>query len=126
MLAAGLQANIPKLTGKVIDDIVLEKSTEKVHDSLVSLALVALCCALSSGLRGSFFIVVNVKMNVRIRETLFAAIMRQEIGFFDVTKTGEISSRLSADVNKMSDQIGLNINVFLRCLVQAATLNPKP
>jgi ABC-type multidrug transport system fused ATPase/permease subunit len=48
--------------------------------------------------------------------------MRQEIGFFDVTKTGEISSRLSADVNKMSDQIGLNINVFLRCLVQAATL----
>jgi hypothetical protein len=49
----------------------------KVHDSLVTLTLVALCCALSSGLRGSFFIVVNVKMNVRIRETLFAAIMRQ-------------------------------------------------
>jgi ABC-type multidrug transport system fused ATPase/permease subunit len=42
MLAAGLQANIPKLTGKVIDDIVLEKSTEKVRASLVTLTLVAL------------------------------------------------------------------------------------
>ena len=42
--------------------------------------------------------------------------------FFDATKTGDLSSRLSADCNKMSDQIGLNINVFLRSVVQAVGL----
>ena len=29
----------------------------------------------------------------------------QELGFFDVTKTGEITSRLSADTTKMSDNL---------------------
>ena len=114
LLAAGTQAIIPKMTGEVINAIVLEKSPERVHDSLLLLTSVSLGCALFSGLRGSCFIMINTKMNVRIRDRLFSAIMAQEIGFFDVTKTGEITSRLSADVNKMSDQIGLNVNVCLR------------
>jgi len=122
LLAAGAQAIIPKVTGEVINAIVLEKSPERVHDSLLLLTSVSLACALFSGMRGSCFIMINTKMNVRIRDRLFSAIMAQEIGFFDVTKTGEITSRLSADVNKMSDQIGLNVNVCLRSVVQAATL----
>ncbi|XP_015761498.1 PREDICTED: ATP-binding cassette sub-family B member 9-like [Acropora digitifera] len=48
-----------------------------------------------------------------------AATVKQEIGFFDNTKTGEIISRLTSDTTKMSDQVGLNINVFLRNCVQS-------
>ena len=113
---------IPKLTGSVINNIVIQQSPARVQDSLLLLTGVSLACALFSGLRGSCFLIINTKMNVRIRARLFAALMQQEIGFFDTTKTGEISSRLSADVNKMSDQIGLNVNVCLRSVVQAATL----
>ena len=118
----GCQAVIPKLTGSVINNIVIQQSPARVQDSLLLLTGVSLACALFSGLRGSCFLIINTKMNVRIRARLFAALMQQEIGFFDTTKTGEISSRLSADVNKMSDQIGLNVNVCLRSVVQAATL----
>jgi hypothetical protein len=32
--------------------------------------------------------------------------------------TGEVTSRLSADCEKVSDQVQLNVNVFLRSLIQ--------
>eukprot|EP00977_Amphora_coffeiformis_P027245 scaffold34597_cov177-Amphora_coffeaeformis.AAC.13 len=47
------------------------------------------------------------------------ALLAQDIGFFDVTKTGDITSRLSSDTTLVGDQVTLNVNVFLRSLVQA-------
>lgn len=42
----------------------------------------------------------------------------QDAGFFDTTKTGEITSRLAADTTTVSDQICLNLNVMLRSATQ--------
>lgn len=47
------------------------------------------------------------------------ALLSQDIGFFDITKTGDITSRLSSDTTLVGDQVSLNVNVFLRSLVQA-------
>jgi len=58
-------------------------------------------------------------VNVRLRVKLMDALLSQDIGFFDVTKTGDITSRLSSDTTLVGDQITLNVNVFLRSLVQA-------
>ena len=58
-------------------------------------------------------------MNVRLRVKLMDALLAQDIGFFDVTRTGDITSRLSSDTTLVGDQVTLNVNVFLRSLVQA-------
>lgn len=58
-------------------------------------------------------------MNVRIRMLLMDSLLSQDIGFFDTTKTGDITSRLSSDTTLVGDQVTLNINVFLRSCVQA-------
>lgn len=71
-------------------------------------------------LAGGLFTVAMARLNVRIRRRLFAALLGQEIGFFDSTKTGEITSRLSADTTTVADQVCLNLNVMLRSLTQAA------
>ena len=47
------------------------------------------------------------------------ALLSQDIGFFDTTRTGDITSRLSSDTTLVGDQVTLNVNVFLRSLVQA-------
>lgn len=47
------------------------------------------------------------------------SLLSQDLGFFDVTKTGDITSRLSSDTTLVGDQVTLNVNVFLRSLVQA-------
>eukprot|EP00611_Tribonema_gayanum_P026313 TRINITY_DN6231_c0_g1_i4.p1 TRINITY_DN6231_c0_g1~~TRINITY_DN6231_c0_g1_i4.p1 ORF type:complete len:694 (-),score=150.70 TRINITY_DN6231_c0_g1_i4:355-2436(-) len=86
----------------------------------VRLVGAAIVCAIFTGVRGGLFTLVGSRVNVRIRQMLFDSLVRQEIGFFDTTKTGEITSRLSADCTKVGDQVCLNINLFLRNFVQAA------
>ncbi|KAJ1471075.1 P-loop containing nucleoside triphosphate hydrolase protein [Baffinella frigidus] len=122
LIAAATTTWLPKLTGEVIDDIVIEKNEDLIRGSLTRLAVVSLASAVASGIRGTCFLIIMVKMNVRLRDKVYSAILCQEMDFFDATKTGDLSSRLSADCNKMSDQIGLNINVFLRSVVQAIGL----
>ena len=63
--------------------------------------------------------VVGARVNVRLRVKLMDALLSQDIGFFDITKTGDITSRLSSDTTLVGDQVALNVNVFLRSLVQA-------
>jgi len=45
----------------------------------------------------------------------------QDVGFFDSTKTGEITSRLTQDCQKAADQVTYNVNVFSRTVVQLIT-----
>ena len=42
----------------------------------------------------------------RIRKKLFSAILRQEVGWFDIYKSGELTNRLTDDINKIKDGIG--------------------
>ena len=58
------------------------------------------------------------RLNVRIRRRLFGSLMAQDAAFFDGTKTGDITSRLSSDTTTVSDQICLNLNVMLRSSTQ--------
>ena len=45
------------------------------------------------------------------RLRLMDKLLTMEQGFFDVTKTGEITSRLSSDTTLVGDQVALNVNV---------------
>lgn len=45
--------------------------------------------------------------------------MRQEMGFFDKTKTGELVNRLSADTTLVGQSVTQNISDGLRAVAQA-------
>lgn len=57
-------------------------------------------------------------LNQRLRDTLFSSILKQDIEFFDQTKTGEITSRLSSDITTVGEAISVNLNIFLRSFIQ--------
>ena len=134
LLAAAAQVYIPKFTGNILD--ALERAFagdddddsnhhESMSDvpgfmsSVRKLIAVSILGGVFSGIRGSVFTVVGGRVNVRLRVRLMDALLVQDIGFFDVTKTGDITSRLSSDTTLVGDQVTLNVNVFLRSLVQA-------
>ena len=71
-----------------------------------------------TGLRGACFLIANASLDLRLRTLLFGAIAKQDISFFDATETGDITSRMTSDVTKVSDAVPLNVNVFLRSFVQ--------
>ncbi|XP_078365002.1 ABC-type oligopeptide transporter ABCB9-like [Oculina patagonica] len=119
LLAATGEIFIPYYTGQVIDSIAIEKDKAKFMTSILIMTLISLGTAIAAGLRGGMFTLIAARFTKRINNLLFGSIVKQEIGFFDSTKTGDIVSRLTSDTTKMSDQVGLNINVFLRNCVQS-------
>lgn len=45
--------------------------------------------SLAAGVRGGVFTLMFARLNLRIRNCLFRALMKQEIGFFDHNHTGD-------------------------------------
>uniref|UniRef100_W5NEH3 ATP binding cassette subfamily B member 10 n=1 Tax=Lepisosteus oculatus TaxID=7918 RepID=W5NEH3_LEPOC len=54
-----------------------------------------------------------------LRESLFSSILRQEVGFFDKTRTGELVNRLSADTALIGRAVTDNLSDGLRAVAQA-------
>eukprot|EP00612_Vaucheria_litorea_P001451 CAMPEP_0171456218 /NCGR_PEP_ID=MMETSP0945-20130129/2794_1 /TAXON_ID=109269 /ORGANISM="Vaucheria litorea, Strain CCMP2940" /LENGTH=621 /DNA_ID=CAMNT_0011981601 /DNA_START=476 /DNA_END=2341 /DNA_ORIENTATION=- len=119
LIAAGGQVMIPHYTGLMIASILNGGKEADFKPAVVKLIIAAVICAVFSGLRGGLFSLFGARVNSRIRNNLFQSLLRQEIGFFDVNQSGEITSRLSGDCTKVGDQVSLNINYFLRNFVQA-------
>lgn len=76
---------------------------------------------LSQGMyeRGWHICWLLIPCNTLKRSANLVVSLTSDIGFFDTTKTGDITSRLSSDTTLVGDQVTLNVNVFLRSVVQA-------
>lgn len=54
-----------------------------------------------------------------LRASVFSSILRQEVAFFDRTRTGELINRLSADTTVVGRSITDNLSDGLRAVAQA-------
>ncbi|XP_075414573.1 ATP-dependent translocase ABCB1 [Tenrec ecaudatus] len=64
----------------------------------------------------SFWCLAAGRQVYKIRKQFFHAIMRQEIGWFDVHDVGELNTRLIDDVSKINDGIGDKIGMFFQSI----------
>lgn len=109
---------IPFFSGKIVDAAAIENDEAMFVHNIRLLFVSAFFTAIFTALRGGLFTLCCARLNVRIRRTLMQSLLQQEVGFFDTTKTGDITSRLASDTTTMSDQVSLNINVLMRSVVQ--------
>uniref|UniRef100_A0AAY4CMX2 Uncharacterized protein n=1 Tax=Denticeps clupeoides TaxID=299321 RepID=A0AAY4CMX2_9TELE len=131
-LAVLCEMFIPFYTGKVIDIL---QSQYQWNDFLMAIVFMGLfslgrrtCIAtflesnyyssFSAGSRGGLFMCAIGRFTKRVKVQLFGALVRQEIGFFETTKTGDITSRLSTDTNLMARAVALNVNVLVRTFIR--------
>lgn len=56
----------------------------------------------------------------RLRTSLFSSILRQEVAFFDKTRTGELINRLSSDTALLGRSVTENLSDGLRAGAQAS------
>lgn len=75
---------------------------------------------------------IGERMAVDMRRVLFSSLLRQDIAFFDAKKTGQLVSRLTADVQEFKSSFKLVISQGLRsctqvagCLVSLSMLSPR-
>jgi len=117
-VAAAGEATIPYLYGRILESVTLEGDNVLFHKFMLYLLVTAAITGLATGVRGSTFIVLGSRFSTRLRQALFDQLLRLEVGFYDETKVGDVSSRISADCQKVGDQVELNVNVALRSVIQ--------
>jgi ATP-binding cassette subfamily B protein len=67
-----------------------------------------------TALRAYMFNVAGERVVARLRGDLFAALMQQEVAFFDERRTGELTSRLASDTTVLQNAVTTNISMLLR------------
>jgi ABC-type multidrug transport system fused ATPase/permease subunit len=142
LLAAAL-ANIlvPRFTGNVLDALVAHTSNADgssdgdttaddsgggsiLHipgfvSNIEKLVVASLLGGIFGGIRGAIFTIIGARVNVRLRVRLMDSILSQDISFFEMTRTGDLTSRLSSDTTLVGSAVSMNVNIFLRSIVQA-------
>ncbi|KFP39961.1 Multidrug resistance protein 1, partial [Chlamydotis macqueenii] len=76
---------------------------------------------LAAYIQTSFWTLAAGRQIKKIREKFFHAIMRQEIGWFDVNDAGELTTRLLDDVSKINEGIGDKIGLLVQAVATFAT-----
>ena len=67
------------------------------------------------------FIYAGEHIAAKIRESYLAAILRQNVGFFDKLGAGEITTRITADTNLVQDGISEKVGLTLTALATFIT-----
>ncbi|TKR93595.1 hypothetical protein L596_008017 [Steinernema carpocapsae] len=111
---------VPYYTGQVIASVADQLSKdpyEALSQSVKVMTVISFASAIAGGLRGGSFEYAYARINRAVRLDLFTSLVQQNVAFYDAHKTGEVTSRLTADTQTMSDTVALNVNVFLRNIV---------
>uniref|UniRef100_A0A8C2KM23 ATP-binding cassette, sub-family B (MDR/TAP), member 10 n=1 Tax=Cyprinus carpio TaxID=7962 RepID=A0A8C2KM23_CYPCA len=122
VIASSVTMSAPYFLGKVIDTI-YTSPPEDFTSSLTSLCImltgVFLCGGAANAARVYLMQISGEQIVRKLRETLFSSILKQEVGFFDKTRTGELINRLSADTAIVGNCLTDNLSDGLRSLAQA-------
>ncbi|XP_059822231.1 bile salt export pump [Hypanus sabinus] len=61
-----------------------------------------------------FWVTAAARQTQKIRKAYFRQIMRMEMGWFDCNSIGELSTRMSDDINKINDAIADQVGIFIQ------------
>ncbi|KAI1213184.1 putative ABC multidrug transporter [Annulohypoxylon truncatum] len=120
------------LFGQLLDDLdsatcATEKSISPAdyEASVNSKVLLVMACALAQMALVYIYIVCfnlfGERLAHRLRDRYFRSLLRQEVSFFDKLPAGEVSSRLSADINIIKSGTSEKVGVYLGSLAMFVT-----
>lgn len=82
------------------------------------LILLLIISGICSGLRSGCFAMPNTILVKRLRRSLYAYLVFQDISFFDMETVGSLTSRLGSDCQRLSYVIGNDIHLIIRNAIQ--------
>jgi ATP-binding cassette subfamily B protein len=109
----------PRVIGVLIDAAV-EGGITTINHAAVAMAIIFAVQAVAVALRYYLFSIAGERIVTRLREQVYRSIIDQEIGFFDARKTGELTSRITADAAVIQNTVSVNLSMGLRNLVMVA------
>ncbi|KAG8659632.1 hypothetical protein MANES_02G057050v8 [Manihot esculenta] len=92
---------------------------DAVKNTILDIVLIVVIGSLCTALRAWLFASASERVVARLRKNLFSHLINQEIAFFDVTRTGELLSRLSEDTQVIKNAATTNLSEALRNVTTA-------
>jgi ATP-binding cassette subfamily B protein len=117
VLASMATLAVPLAVRRVIDFGFGQDREELISAYFGMLILVVAVLAIGSALRYYFVITLGERVVADVRAAVFARLTILDPAFFDAAKTGEITSRLTADTTQIKSAFGASISIALRNVV---------
>ncbi|XP_075493477.1 ABC transporter B family member 27 [Primulina tabacum] len=127
LIASTSSLLVPKFGGRIIDIVSRNLKTpderaeawDDVKKTILAIFLIVVVGSICTALRTWLFSSASERVVARLRKKLFGQLIQQEIAFFDVTRTGELLSRLSEDTQIIKSAATTNLSESLRNVTTA-------
>ncbi|WP_257461049.1 ABC transporter ATP-binding protein [Archangium lipolyticum] len=119
LLGSGMALLFPQALRFIVDEALGARNQALIDRAALGVIAVFAVQAVADALRYYFFTTAGERIVTRLRHDLFSSLVAQEVAFFDEHKTGEITSRLTADTQVLQNAVSNNIAIALRSGAQA-------
>jgi ATP-binding cassette subfamily B protein len=120
VIAAATTLAVPLAVRRMVDHGFSRDNAQFVDQYFGMLVLVALVLAVASSLRFYLVTWIGERVVADLRIAVFTKLMALSASFYEVTRTGEVLSRLTADTTQIKETFGSTISIALRNLVLLA------
>jgi ATP-binding cassette subfamily B protein len=117
LVAAGAQLALPIALRYLIDQGLAVRDAATINTYFIAFLAAAVLFGTFAALRFYMVSWLGERVVADIRNAVYARVIRMDPTFFEVTRTGEVLSRLTADTTLVQSIAGYGISITLRSLI---------
>jgi ABC transporter fused permease/ATP-binding protein len=114
LIGSAASLAFPQAVRIILDGAFEARDPAAVDRAALLMVAIFLVQAIAMSLRSWLFTTAGERVVSELRKAVYSRVLEQEIGFFDITRTGELTSRLSSDAGVLQSTVSLNISMGLR------------
>ncbi|GAA0243370.1 ABC transporter transmembrane domain-containing protein [Rhodanobacter caeni] len=116
-LSSGASLVLPMAFRHIIDQGFGNASLAVINETFLAMFGVALVLAFATAARYFCITLLSERALASLRDALYAHVIRLDVSFFEKSRVGELTSRLSADTEVVQALVGSGVSVALRSAV---------
>jgi len=117
LLASAAQLAIPYSARNLIDQGLSTQSLAQVDRYFMLFLVISIAFGIFGAIRYSLVTWLGERVVADLRDAVYRNVIRMDATFFEVTRTGEVLSRLTTDTTLVQGIAGVNLSITLRSLV---------
>ncbi len=119
VIASSASLVYPQAIRWLLDEALGARDVTVVDQTALLMTLVLAVQAVAGATRYHLFTTAGERIVASLRRELYAALLRQDVAFFDARRTGELTSRLASDTAVLQNTVSVNVSMALRNAVTA-------
>ena len=117
LIAAAAMLALPVAFRHLVDQGLSARSSDTINRYFVAFMAAAAVFGVFAALRFYLVTWLGERVVADLREAVYRKVIRMDPAFFEVTRTGEVLSRLTADTTLVQSIAGVNLSITLRSAI---------